>query len=68
MAHWNAKDSAVQYFDQIITDIEDQGIGAGPPFTIYWNPARITRFCILKRWPWVERLAQLAQSRDAEDM
>jgi hypothetical protein len=68
MAHWSSSYPAAEILDQIVTDIENRGIGTAPPFTMYWDPNRITMFRKLERWPWVERLAQPAQSKDSEDM
>jgi hypothetical protein len=68
MAHWSSSHSALDTLDQIVPDIEDRGIGTGPPFTMYWDPSCITMFRKLERWSWVERLPQPAQSKDSEDM
>lgn len=68
MAYWSSELSALEILDHI-RDIENRGIGEGPPFTMYWYPNRVTKFRKLERLPpWVERLTQPAQSRDSEDV
>jgi hypothetical protein len=67
MAYWSSRSYAARKLGNV-TNIEDRGIGTGPPFTMYWDPNRITMFRKLERWSWVERLPQPAQSKDSEDM
>lgn len=61
MAYWSSELPTMAILDHI-RDIE------GPPFTMYRYPNRVTKFRKLEHWPWFERLAQPAQSRDSEDM
>ena len=51
---WGWELSPEKSLDRMVTDIEDRGVGVGPPFTAYWNPTPGTKF--FKKERWVERL------------